>query len=188
MKKAFLHITLAAVMSWGVIIVVNLLLRAVLSYVEAMHIRNLIAAVYFTVGFCLCMLYVEQIRNGRGEDLFSADYENGSYNGFGGDLKVIWKHERSTLYTYWLIVAVCFAVNAVYTEVLGNARVFFLTAVYATPLSWSSVFPESFGFAGEAIGYLLSAAIVPACYLLTLLIYRRMVDKGFKKARRDRLT
>ena len=177
MKKAFIHITTASILSWVGIILFNLILRAVLGSNDDQTIRNLIAGVYFSAWFLGALLYVRYIRNGRGEDVFLSDYEKEKYTSMKNDIRLIVRHEKSCLYVFWLIVAVCFVINVIYIKLLGNTRVFILTMVYAMPLSWRSMFPMTDGVLVSLCGYLLSAVIIPLLYLITVLLYRRSISK-----------
>ena len=181
MKKAFIHITVASVLSWLAVLVFNVILRAIARSIENEIVNNLFGAVMYTVPFCLCLLYVEQIRNGRGEDMFFADYEKEKYTSMKNDIYKLINHEKDYLKVYLMIIAMCFVINSVYIYLLNNARVFFLTMIYAAPLGWSAIFPSSLGVLISFVGYLLSAVIVPCFYLFVLVLYRRSVYRRYEK-------
>ncbi len=181
MKKSFVHITIASLLSWLAILVFNVILRAIAGSIENEIVNSLFGAVMYTVAFCLCLLYVEQIRNGRGEDMFFADYEKEKYTSMKNDVNKIIAHEKDYLKVYLVIIAMCFVVNSVYIYLLNNVRVFFLTMIYAASLGWTALFPSSMGVLMSFVGYLLSAIVVPFFYLMTLLFYRRSINIRVKK-------
>ncbi len=181
MKKAFIHITVASVLSWLAVLVFNVILRAIAGSIENEIVNNLFGAVMYTVPFCLCLLYVEQIRNGRGEDLFFADYEKEKYTSMKNDIYKLINYEKDYLKVYLMIIATCFVVNSVYIYLLNNVRVFFLTMIYAAPLGWAALFPSSMGVMMSFVGYLFSAVVVPCFYFIVLVLYRRSLYRRYEK-------
>ena len=120
-----------------------------------------------TAAFGYMLLYTSKKRKKVGEDEVISDYDDKPYISFAYDLKCIITNEKKTFICVAVIVLTAFVLNTFDSVVFGEKTISFITFFYAPMYIFDTLFNVPF------LGYLLSAVLDCAFYVLFLLLYRK---------------
>ncbi len=167
MKKTFVNITLASIVTIAAYLVLYAIWGAILSGVENVKVRLFIIALMTSVAYSFFLLYFSKIRKGVGEDEMLRDYKEKSYTGFKDDMKIVLQNEKRCLILIASIIFACFALNTFDSLVFEKKVISFPTFIYI-PMNIFGTFFDIIG-----VGYVVSGIIIAISYILMLLIYRK---------------
>jgi len=176
MKKALINVIAAAAASLIVFCIISLILAAIIESADNSLARNTILSLASAVAYTLSLLYISDVRNGKGEDDVFCDYRDGEGFSFLADLKLVVKRKRTTIITVFAIVFICFASNLAYFEVFNSERAFPLAMLVSVLTAFQAFFPvDSCGYFLNFLGHVISALVMSSTYILALVLYRKHV-------------
>ena len=167
MKRIFLNITLASIITLVAYIALYAVWGAILSGLENSTLRMLIIALMTTVAFGFFLLYTSKIRKNIGENEVISDYKDRKNVSFAEDFRLILKRESQMLIGIATIVFICFALNTFDRLVFEKKTISFLTFFFAPMCVFDTLINIPF------VGYLLSAVLDCITYVAFLLFYRK---------------
>ena len=171
MKKLFLKITLASLVTLVVYLLCQALINAILHGLDDRLIL-LTQAILTTFAYAFFLLYFLKIRKGEAEKEVLEDYTETEYPGMKADLKNVWKKEKAALIMIFIIIISCFVLNIVDTFLLPEWFISLPTIIYMPMCFFALVLEHMY-----IIGYILSAVAICVIYILVLLVYRRRLYK-----------
>ncbi len=182
MKKTLIHITVASILSWVLILAFNVIIIAAIKEVASPLVRNIIGSILYAASFVISLLYITKIRKGIGEDEFFDDYTDKKYVSIKEDIKLIIQHEKMYFLTIAIVILSCLAINIIYCTVLGNSKVFILTMIYLALNAFSTLFSlSSTGIVLNIVFSIIGIGIYVALYVFAVALYRRNIYKKAKK-------
>ncbi len=167
MKRIFINVTLASVVTLVAYIVLSAVWGAILSEVESAKLRLFIISAMTSTAYAFFLLYFSKIRKAVGENEVVADHKDDPYTSLINDLKMILKNEKKILIAVGVIIGICFVLNKFDNVVFGKKTISFPTIVYA-PMTIFGTF-----FDVDLFGYIVSYIFIGVCYVLMLLLYRK---------------
>ena len=187
MKKTLFRLTMAALLSWVLVLFFSVLIRVIANETTNQILKHIYEVFVFSLAFDVALLYLNHIREGRGGDAFDKDYEEEKYVSPLRDLKKIFNNEKKYGAGLAIILGVCFAINALWLIVLGNQRAFILTMIYVSIQAGTTLFPSSSGAVLFFLGYVVSWIAAFGLYLLLVLFYRYGVHRKYVKQQKGEM-
>ena len=178
MKRSFLNITLASIITLVAYIALSAVLKAILIDIDILALRLFVGALLTAVAFGFFLLYTSKMRKSVGTNEVLSDYKSREYISFADDFKLLIRHESKTIICIVLIVLICFALNTLDRILFENKTISLPTFFFAPMCLFDTVISVPF------LGYAVSAAADCISYILFLLIYRRRKYNYWMKKRK----
>ncbi len=160
-------ITLASLLTLVAYLALYMIWGAILGEVENQKIQLFLLALMTTCAYGFVLVYVSKIRGSVGEDEVMADYKDGKYSSFIGDLKPVLRREAGTLICIVAVVLACCVVNTLDRMIFDKKAVSGITILWAPMCLFDTVFEI------PVLEYVVSAAVDCISYIVFLLIYRK---------------
>lgn len=174
MRRTVWHVLLAAWILLALFCLCSVLLVAVLSEAASQTVRNLLLSLFCTVTYAVVLLCLRKVRDGIGVDEVFEDYAEEEYTSMRRDLRHVWRRERAGVIVMWCVILLCYLMNLIYMGILGGERVFPVSFAFIAMTVWQNLFSGGeMNFLLNLVGHLISAAVIPATYLLAVLLHRR---------------
>ncbi len=167
MKRILWNITRASLLTLVAYIALYAVWGAILNEVENEALQLFFVALMTTAAFGLFLVYFAKIRGGIVDDEIMEDYKDNEPFSFAGDFLRVMRREKTVLIVIAVIVLLCFALNTVDRVVFEKKTISLPTFFFAPMCLFSETIPIPF------VGYVFSAILDGAAYLVCLLICRK---------------
>ena len=177
--KPFLNTTLASLLSFVVVIIISLPLRAFAEIVpEDPGFPVLLAVcIAYEALFALCLIRILWIRTGDGPEGVIAEKQNGEYKGFFHDIPALFMREIRYLYTFGIISAVCWLLSSADLLITGKQTFSALTLLWFQIFFPAEILPK---FLNKILGFAVGPVLCYAVYILLLALFRKRWDRKAK--------
>ncbi len=167
MKRILFNITRASLATFAAYLLLSFAWRAILSGVKSESLYLFLVATMSSLAFAFFLLYFTKIRKSAGEDEVVDDYEVDPAYTLKNDIRHILRREGNMLIYIAAIVLLCFLLNTFDRVVFHHKVISFPTFLFVPMCLYSTCFKIS------VIGYIVSALVNCAGYVLFLLHYRK---------------
>lgn len=134
MKKTFIHVTLASIVTIVAYLALYAIWGAILSGIENPKINLFIVAFMTSLAYSFFLLYFSKIRKGVGEAEMLRDYKETTYTGFKDDIKIVLQNEKVCLIMIASIIVACFALNT-FDSLVFEKKVISLPTFFYIPMT-----------------------------------------------------
>ncbi|MBO5274083.1 MAG: hypothetical protein J6I45_05675 [Clostridia bacterium] len=175
MKKwilAFKDITLASLITLGIYILLNFILRLIMNYIPGDFFKLFFLGCATETLFCLCLLYIRHLRQEKGEKNFIVEIREQPYETMKIDIQRVFFAERHLLIIICGIILLSAIINLFPFQrnpLILFSPLFILETAFSI---WKL----------DIIGNLLSVLIIPVVYTSLLCRKRAIWHKKWAKA------
>lgn len=167
MKRSLWNITLSSALTLAAYFVLYAVWGAILAELDSQTLQLLLIALMTTVAFGVILLWTSKVRRSVGENEVMADYRERTYISPADDLRLVFRREAKQLILMAAIVMGTYILNRLDILLFGKKMISHITFPYLAMSLFGTLIPV------PIVGYLLSAAMDAAVYLLALLLYRK---------------
>ena len=164
-RKAFITVTVSALVTMAVYLILYPAWGAVLSEMENENVRLFIIATVTSIFNAYALTYFNKIRGGLCEKELWNDYSEAEY-AFLRDFRVALKNEYKAILLVCAIITACFFLNQLDAVIFGKKTISHITFPFITMTLFATCFKI------ELIGYITSAVCISAFYVLFVWLYR----------------
>ncbi len=163
--KVFIAITVAALVTMAIYLILYPVWGAVLSKIENEEVRLFIIAAVTSILNSYVLTYFNKIRGGLFEKELWSDYSEAEYS-FSRDFRVVLKNEYKVVIWVSAIIIACFLLNWLDTAIFDKKTF----SIIAFPFVTMTLFGTCFKI--TLFGYIASAVCISAFYILFVWLSR----------------